>query len=195
MRYLGYIEPLRRSRSPTLYVPTARFQAAWTTHMRIALEATCAIEPAARAIVERMDDPAIFASIVRTQGESLFNGSQHYSTDTPLFRDFINRHAGTLILASLMATGPGGVYPPRLVTPPPATELATRFQVSRIQVRRLFTEAEKQNLMSPQADGTYRLDDAFRDMIRALHAMQLRHIMLSVARAARLLLATQAEQF
>ena len=79
-------------------------------------------------------------------------------------------------------------------TPPPASELARRFQVSRIQIRRLFTDAEKEGLMQSNADGTYRLDDVFRGMVRTLHVMQLRHLMLSVARAARLLSATAAEQ-
>lgn len=194
MRYLGYIEPSRARKSPAIYVPTRRFYTAWTTHMRLVLEATCAIEPAARAVVERIDDPAILASIVRTQGESLFNGSQHHDVDTPLFKVFINRHAGTLALSKLILSGDGGDYPPARVTLPAATELARRFQVSRIQIRRLFTDAAQQNLVLPNADGSYRLDDGFRDMVRTLHSMQLRHLMLSAARAARLLTATAAEQ-
>ena len=194
MRYLGYIEPARERRSPTVYVPTARFQTAWTTHMRLVLEATCAIEPAARAVVDRIDTAAVFASVVRTQGESLFNGTQQTGTDTPLFKVFINRHAGILVLSSLVLAGDMDSYPPATVTPPAATELARRFQVSRIQIRRLFTDAEKEDLMRSNADGTYRLDDAFRGMVRTLHSMQLRHLMLSIARAARLLSATAAEQ-
>ncbi len=197
MRYLGYIEPSRERKSPTIYMPTRRFYTAWTTHMRLVLEATCAIEPAARAVVDRIDDPAVFASIVRTQGESLFNGSQQHETDTPLFKVFINRHAGTLVLSKLVLSqiaGADGAYPPATVTLPAATELARRFQVSRIQIRRLFTDAAQQNLVHAEASGQYRLDDGFRAMVRKLHAMQLRHLMLSVARAARLLSATAAEQ-
>lgn len=197
MRYLGYIEPSRERKSPAVYVPTRRFYMAWTTHMRLVMEATCAIEPAARFVVDRIDDPAVFTSIVRTQGESLFNGATRHDIDTPIFKVFLNRHAGTLVLSKLVLpeTGDtGGHYPPATVTLPAAAELARRFQVSRIQIRRLFTDAARHDLVRLEADGRYRLDDGFRAMVRDLHGMQLRHLMLSAARAARLLTATAGEQ-
>jgi len=187
MRYLGYIEPARIRTSPALYIPTARCRAAWTLHMRLALEAACAIEPAARAVVERIADPAVFACVVRTQGESLFNGARKHNLDIPMFRVFVNRHAGTFILASLMTSGRDGEYPPRHVMPPPIAELAARFQVSRIQVRRIFAESEREGLLRRDTDGAYSLDDAFRESLRVQHARQIRHLMLSAARAARLL--------
>lgn len=194
MRYLGYIEPSRERKSPTLYVPTRRFYTSWTTHMRLVLDAACAIEPAARAVVERLDDPAVFFSVVRTQGESLFNGTTRHDLNTPLFKVFLNRHAGTLFLSELVLAGHDGDYPPAIVTLPPAAELARRFQVSRIQIRRLFTDAARYDLVHPDPDGAYRLDDGFRAVVRNAHSMQLRHLMLSAARAARLLTATAAEQ-
>ena len=193
MRYLGYIEPSRERKSPAVYVPTRRFYTAWTTHMRLVMEATCAIEPVARVVVDRIDDPAVFTSIVRTQGESLFNGATRHDVDTPIFKVFLNRHAGTLVLSKLVVSE-DSAYPPPLVTLPAAAELARRFQVSRIQIRRLFTDAARHGLVQLEADGRYRLDDGFRAMVRDLHGMQLRHLMLSAARAARLLMATAAEQ-
>ena len=194
MRYLGYVEPGRERVSPTIYYPTPRFRAAWTLHMRLAMEAACAIEPAARTVVERMDDPEVFACVVRTQGESLFNGSRTHDLDIPMFKVFINRHAGTFILSSLMTGGTDGDYPPRACVMPSATDLAARFQVSRIQVRRMFGEAEKLGLLVRRPDGAYRLDDAFRESVRLQHAQQLRHLMLSAARTARILSAASREQ-
>ena len=190
MRYLRYIEPARQHAVPTVYVPTPRFEAAWTLHMRLALEAACVIEPAARRIVERMDDPAVFACIVRTQGESLFNGARVHDLDTPLFKVFKNRHAGGMVLASLMTSGRDGDCPPKHFVMPATADLAARFQVSRIQIRRILTEAERQGLIQPQPDGACRLDEAFRERVRVEHAWQIRHLMLSVARAARLLSVT-----
>ena len=142
MRYLGYIVPARERRVPTVYVPTPRFEAAWTLHMRLAMEACCAIEPAARLVVERMDDPVVFACVVRTQGESLFNGARKADLDNSLFKVFKNRHAGGMVLASLMTSGRDGDYPPHSFVMPSATDLAARFQVSRIQVRRILSEAD-----------------------------------------------------
>jgi len=194
MRYLGFIEPSHERTSPATYVPTPRCRAAWTTHMCLALDATRAIEPAAAAVIERIGDPAVFASVVRTQGESLFNGARRHDLDTPLFKVFLNRHAGTLILSSLILTGERSDYPPAVVTPPAAGDLGQRFQVSRIQVRRILTEAVNQGLMRRDALGGYVLSDTFRADLRYAHAQQVRHLMLSVARAARLLLATTVEQ-
>lgn len=191
MRYLGYVEPAPEGRGPARYLPTPRFRTAWTVHMRTVLEAICAIEPQARAIVERLDDPDVFATIVRTQGESLFLVARNHNLDTPLFRVFTNRHAGGLILRELLAGSPDHVsndaYPPRLAVLPTAADLARRYQVSRIQVRRILTAAEKEGLIHPRVDNLWQLDDDFRAQITLNHAMQLRHLMLSAARAAQVL--------
>ena len=189
MRYLGYVEPAHEGRGPARYIPTPRFRTAWTIHMRTVLEAVCAIEPNARAVVDRLDDPDIFAAIVRTQGESLFLGARDRNFDTPLFRVFTNRHAGGLILRELLSGSRDDdeAYPPRLAILPPAADLARRYQVSRIQVRRILTAAEKEGLMQPRADNLWQLSDGFRAEITVNHAMQLRHLMLSAARATQLM--------
>ena len=200
MRYLRYVEPVREGRSPTRYMPTPRFKAAWLTHMRCALEAVCAIEPTARTVVNRLGDPAVFTAVVRTQGESLFLGTQTHDLDNGLFRVFINRHAGGLILRELLAGGLDGAYPPTVAAIPAAVELARRYQVSRIQIRRVLSAAEKEGLVRPEPDNRWRLDDDFRALVTHNHTLQLRHLMLSAARAAAslppsLLSATGQEQF
>ena len=189
MRYLGYVEPAHEGRGPARYIPTSRFRAAWTIHMRTVLEAVCAIEPDARGVVDRLDDPDIFAAIVRTQGESLFLSARDRDFDTPLFRVFTNRHAGGLILRELLSGGrdDDDAYPPRLAILAPVADLARRYQVSRIQVRRILTAAEKEGLMHPRADTLWQLSDDFRADITVNHAMQLRHLMLSAARATQLM--------
>jgi hypothetical protein len=186
MRYLGYVEPAREGRGTVRYIPTPRFKTAWTIHMRTVLEAVCVLEPEARAVVDRLDDPDIFAAVVRTQGESLFLGARGHNFDTPLFRVFTNRHAGGLILRELLAGGgdaSDGAYPPHMATLAPAADLARRYQVSRIQVRRIVTAAEKEGLIHPGPDALWQLTDGFRAEVRSNHAMQLRHLMLSAARA------------
>ncbi len=189
MRYLGYVEPAHEGRGPARYVPTPRFRTAWTIHMRTVLEAVCAIEPDARTVLGRLEDPDVFAAIVRTQGESLFLRARGHNFDTPLFRVFTNRHAGGLILRELLAGGRDGddAYPPRRAALPAAADLARRYQVSRIQVRRILTAAEKEGLMQSHADNLWQLSDDFRAEITVNHAMQLRHLMLSAARAAQLM--------
>ena len=186
MRYLGYVKPsaAKAPGAPTLYLPTPAFQAAWTTHMRHALMATCLIEPEARAVVEALDDEDVFNCIVACQAESLFNATQTSNLDTPYFRVFLNRHAGVLIMSVILTSNRDGEFPPHSVDGLSVAATARRFEVSRAHVRRLMTHAEREGLL--RIDGkTVHVTAALRDELLMTYAQQLRHLMLSVSRAAR----------
>lgn len=187
MRYLGYVKPAvtKSKGATTQYLPTPAFHAAWTTHMRHALLAACCIEPEARTVVEALDDDAVFNCVVACQGESLFNAARATDLDTPYFRVFINRHAGVLIMSVMLTSGEGEDFPPRSVNALSVAATARRFDVSRVHVRRMMRHAEREGLLRAD-DKALHLTDVFRDELLVAHAKQMRHLMLAVARAARL---------
>jgi hypothetical protein len=187
MRYLGYIEPARiRTAGSQVFVPTEICRASWTTHMRMALAAAAEIEPQVRAVIDRMDEPEIFAAVVRTQGESLFHGARTHDLDRPHFRVFINRHAGTLVMADLMTTAGEGEFPPRVVAASSQREFSKRYGVSRVHISRMLKHGEREGILRVD-DGQIHLTDAFRAEVARDYGMQVRHLLLSAARAAQLL--------
>ncbi len=94
------------------------------------------------------------------------------------------------MLACMLGSRREADYPPHRVVVPSAADAARRYQVSRIQVRRLLIAAEKEGLMQRLSDTEWQLQPDFRDMLRLNHTMQLRQLLLSTARAARLICAT-----
>jgi hypothetical protein len=187
MRYLGYVEPARtRAGGSQVFVPTARCFASWTTHMRLALNAAAEIEPQVQAVIDHIDDPEVFACVVRTQGESLFQGAKTADFDRPHFRVFINRHAGTLVMAELMTSAGDGEFPPRTIAASSQREFSKRYAVSRVHISRMLKHGEREGILSVD-DGQILLSDAFRAEIETDYGRQVRHLLLSAARAARLL--------
>lgn len=191
MRYLGYIEPARtHTGGSQVFVPTPRCYTSWTTHMRMALMAAAEIEPQVHAVIDHIGDPEIFACVVRTQGESLFEGVKAFDLDRPHFRVFINRHAGTLVMADLLTSAGGGAndedFPPRVVAASSQREFSKRYAVSRVHISRMLKHAEREGILTLD-DGHIHLTDAFRAEIEQDYGRQVRHLLLSAARAARLL--------
>ncbi|WP_443749993.1 hypothetical protein [Asticcacaulis solisilvae] len=187
MRYLGYIEPAKtRTGGSQVFVPTQRCYKSWTTHMRMALQAAAEIEPQVRTVIDHIDDPEVFACVVRTQGESLFEGVKAFDLDRPHFRVFINRHAGTLVMADLLTSPGDGDFPPRAVAASSQREFSKRYAVSRVHVSRMLRHGEREGILTMD-DGHIHLADAFRAEIELDYGRQVRHLLLSAARAARLL--------
>ena len=187
MRYLGYIEPAAmRAGGSQVFVPTPRCHNSWTTHMRLALTAAAEIEPQAQTVIDHIGDPEVFATVVRTQGESLFQGARIHDLDRPHFRVFINRHAGTLVMADLMTSAGDGAFPPRVVAASSQREFSKRYGVSRVHISRMLKHGEREGILTV-ADGQIHLTDAFRAEIEQDYGRQVRHLLLSAARAARLL--------
>ncbi len=187
MRYLGYIEPARtHTGGSQVFVPTPRCYHSWTTHMRMALHAAAEIEPQVQAIIDHIDDPEVFACVVRSQGESLFAGAKVHDLDRPHFRVFINRHAGTLVMADLMTSASDDEFPPRAVAASSQQEFSKRYGVSRVHISRMLKHGEREGILRLD-DGHIHLTDAFRAEIEVDFGRQVRHLLLSAARAARLL--------
>lgn len=182
--HLGYIEPSRdgNRRGAVRYVPTARFHAAWASHLRAAVSAAAIIEPGARHVLAALDRPEVIDTLNRIQSEGLLAASNSSQQHAPYFRIFMHRHAGTQI-AWLLMTSPDGAtdFPPREPVRLPVAAIARRFEISRVHARRLFDDARAEGLIEADEHGGICFTDDAGAFIRHLYAAQLVQLLASTA--------------
>jgi hypothetical protein len=186
LRYLGYVEAAGRDHNRLArYVPTQAFLDAWRRHFHAALEAARIVEPAVALVLHRLEEPAILEAIARFQGEEFLAATRGSSAiDTPYFRVFLNRHAGTQIIMYFGAEGTEA-FPTRDAIPFSAASIARRFRVSRIHIKRMLDHAQREGFLSRQGDGAIVLEESLRAGIRESYAMQLARLLSQAARTVR----------
>ena len=151
--YLAQISP-DRGRIPARYAPTTRFVDAWARHMRYGLEAASLIEPAARLVLDRMKDSGVASTFARHQGETILQTLSTSSLhDTPFVRIFVQRFGGGQIFAHLMSLGRENEAVPSAPTPFSIADLARRVEVSRVHVKRLLDDAEREGVVRIGPEG------------------------------------------
>lgn len=188
LRYLGFIElwPERANGKPARYIPTGSFIAAWKSHLRVVLEAVRVIEPAMALVLARLDNPGMFETFTRFQGEQLLYDAQ---TDeimkSPYVRVFVSRHAGTQLIWLLGSSGTIAVFPPKGAIPFSAAAAAKRFRVSRIHIKRMLDEAEHEGLLTRKSDGAITFAESARTTIRTFYGLQLLALLDQAARTLR----------
>ena len=183
LRYLDYVAalPAQRPGETARYVPTPTLLAAWRSHLSSALKAVCIIEPAANLIVHRLNDPVILASFSRIHGEELLASARSPDQPQNFYKVFMHRHAGTQILWTLLAVE-DAEFPPSTPIPLSIAGTARRFNVSRIHVRRLLDEAEREGFLRRMDDGAVVISETTRPIIRFLYATQMIKLLTAAAK-------------
>jgi hypothetical protein len=186
MRYLGYVVPAaeRARGEPQLYVPTAQFRTAWREHLRWALQAACIVEPAAQAVLDRLDEDAVFGRIAQFQAEGLLALSRARNRETMHIRIFMHRLAGNQIIFTLLTNGLGEAFPPDGPIPFSIAAAAQRFGVSRIHIRRMLNDALREGFFSQANDGLVIMTDTAREELHVSYSMQIAQLLASAAAAA-----------
>jgi len=187
LRYLGYVESAGRDQNRLArYTPTASFIVTWTAHLRAALGAVRLIEPAVDLVLRRLQEPAVLEAFSRFQGEELLAGAQNrLAMESPYVRIFMNRHAGSQVIMLLATGAADGTFPPRAAIAFSTAGAAKRFRVSRIHIKRMLDQAEKENFLRRQGDGAVVLDESARATIRTMYVMQLAQLLSQAARTLR----------
>ena len=81
--HLEYIERTEEAASglPARYALTDTFSAIWRHHLGAALRAACLVEPAAALILDRLEQPHVFAAFARTQSGGLLEAATQLAPD------------------------------------------------------------------------------------------------------------------
>lgn len=181
LRYLGYVGMWseRNRAGPARYTSSPKFLGNWCLHLKAALDAAAVLDPKAEAT--RLDDQRFFALFSRIQMEGLIASVGRLSANTPLFSVFLNRHAGIQVMEVLLIQGEAEC-PTRGPLQVSLGNLARRFGVSRIHLRRMLRDAEREGLLMRDEDGSLRFTENGRHMVRYNYAAQLTSLHIAFAR-------------
>lgn len=188
LEHIGYVAPMAPAGDGKArhYALTPAFLAAWRGHLHAALSAAALVDPAIKALADRLDEPAVFERLLRLQAARLPTLTR-WAAEMPAFqRILMHRYAGLLILSMLVVEENDGAFPPAGPIPIALKPTAARFGVSYMHVRRLLHDAAEADLLDYEATGSVTLRDAMRRTIRLFYAAQLAELVAS----ARLALAT-----
>ncbi len=186
LRHLGYVEPITvgTRAAPSRYAPTPVFVAAWSAHLRAALEATRVVEPAVAVVLDRLDERAVFDGLARIQGALLLQSAQRLDQGDALIRVFQHRYAGLQVLFLLLIDGGTDAFPSAGPIAFSITKVARRFGVSRIHLRRLLDEAQREGLLHCAEDGAVTLSESARASIAFFYGAQIVQLLAIAAAVA-----------
>lgn len=174
LRHLNFIATPQDNpgRAPTHYAATDMLMTAWRDHLRVALEAVSILEPAARIVADRLDDPEIFTLFGHCHIEGLLAVAPvDPRLDDSFVRLIMHRHAGNQLLWSLLATT-DTAFPPAAPIPLSVAGTARRFGVSRVHLQRMLDDAVRAGLIRRTEDGSIVLEGV-RPHLRFLYPAQL----------------------
>lgn len=182
LQHLGYAAPSahREPKAPTRYEPTARFLATWRRHMQGTLESAAVVEPAVSTLLVRFDSPGVFESYIRHISDAYLEGLKSIDTKDPFFRAFMHSYAGTQIVHDLVVAG-GDAFSPHDPIAFHSAEMAKRFSVSRLHVRRMMDAAQRGGLLC-LTDGALTFTAAGCAAVDHVYATQLIVFLVAAAR-------------
>ena len=174
LRFLRYVVPVPDSGRAARYAPTPELERAYHAILRRGFDAALVIEPGLERLSNRLGDPQVAADLARITVEIGLSFSGKDSSETALWRVFLNRHAGTQILHALMLAADDHThYPPEGEIAFSLSGLAREFRVSRPHVARLLRAAAQEGLIELRPESRLILTPAGRDAARTLFGARL----------------------
>lgn len=186
LRYLGYVRPLPQTRGePQRYVPTDAFALTWRNHMRAALGSVQIVEPAVEGLLDALDDADVFDHFSKLHSENLFASARIYDQQMAFFRVFPQRHAGSQIVWTILLQGSESDCPPSGAVAFSVSAAARKFNVSRMHIKRLLNDAEREGLIRLQGSGMLALTAKGREQLVFVYSSQLLCLLDAAARTVR----------
>jgi AraC-like DNA-binding protein len=187
--YLGYAEarPTGQRGGADRYSLGEEFMAAWRAHLRLSLEAATIVDPSVGLVLDALDDPLVFRTLVRSHGEIMGEVIAATPATVRFAQAFVHRHAGSQIAHAMILAAPTDPFPSHLPFAFSQAAIARRFGVSRTHVRRLIEGAAEQGLLETGPDGTLRLLEVGRIQLAVFYAAQLLRHLIAGARTVKAL--------
>ncbi len=184
MLYLGYLElmPVSRRGVPGRYLLTSRFVESWRLYLASSLEAAQVIEPGVGVVSRALARAEVVDTYIRLQGETLFEASREAQRRSAFVEVFLNRHAGTQFIHTLVTATPPGASPTGSVPGFSLAGTARRLGVSRIHLRRMLDDGERRGLLTLGPQGEIQFLDLGLDEIAFLYSLQIGRMLTCAAR-------------
>ena len=174
LQHIACVAPAsaRARGEPTRYVPTPLFLSSWHAHLTAVLTVLMGLDPRVGALRRRFHDPEVFATYVRIQTGRLHTLSTASAARPAFERVFMQRYAGLRLIALLVVSAPVGGFPPSGPIPIAPSEVAARFGVSRMHLRRMLRDAAAEGLIEELDDGLFPTE-LLRLTLTFFHAIQM----------------------
>lgn len=177
LQLLGYVKALPKSKPGlSYYAPSATLIAALKAQSRIGLEALAVIDPQFQTVIQHLDQPGVFNSLIVKFGEGTINTSVAIDQSAPFWQIFLMRNAGMQILHCLLLAD-GNERSDTASREKSAVVsiagLAQRLNVARSHVMHVLSLAEKEKLLWRQKDGSILLSDTLRSAADQALTLQL----------------------
>lgn len=131
-----------------------------------------------------MHERATLDTFARMHTECLLTWAGGGGHDAPFIRVFTHRYAGSQIVWTLLLADDSD-FPPSTPVTFSVGAAARRFSVSRMHIKRILEEAEREGLLRLGDGGTIVLPDSTRSFIREFYAMQLIGLLVAAAKTVR----------
>jgi hypothetical protein len=166
--HIGYLVPDETVDGQPCYRPTADFRRAWYRQLQVLITAAAIIDPEVARLAPMLADRSdAFDRLVLIKASRLHALSQQYAPSPALQRAFLHPYAGSPILYVLTS----------IPVDQPATicisDLASRFEVTQIHVRRLLKRADEEGFLVYQGHGRLTRTRVGQAIIDQHYGMQL----------------------
>jgi hypothetical protein len=182
LHHLRYVEPIPTAGRGLAYAMTPTFMTAWRAQLRAALSAAVLIEPEVAHLLSARD-----AGVLRAFGRIHAEGYLAISDPSVVprvFHVFLHAYAGSQILWTLLCSSRDGRFPPVQAGPVSIAGLARRFDIARVQVKRVLDAAAIEGLVSQDAGGLICFSAEAQQEVELLYVIQLVQILCAAGAAA-----------
>ncbi len=165
--FLGFAAPGGKMGRVSFYVATDRLREVWKSFLQARLDAASLIEPAAKSVAAKLDDPSYLNAFARMQGSGISYLRSQFDRRSDFqdaFQTYIlDRNAGMQFLHYLTLRQPDEkAYPPDGAIPISLRDVARQLRVSRQHLMRVLRDAETAGLLVRGEGGTVQLTSAMR---------------------------------
>ena len=185
MLYLGYVEllPVTRRGMSARYLLTPQFVQSWRRHLLSALEAAEVIEPMIARVSGAFFRPEVADTYARLHCETLFEVSRDVQRRSAFVEVFMQRHAGTQLVHTMVLASPHGDFLAGHVDGFSLSATARRLGVSRVHIRRMLDDAQTRGLLHTDgALGAVRILDDGRGQFAFHYGVQIGRLLTCAAR-------------
>lgn len=165
-----------------LYRVSAQMRANWLNDLRGPISAVSIVAPSAVELLERLDEPALSATFIETQGRLLLRSAATLPAGEPVVEVFYHPAGGLQILSTLIAgSGDDDAFPSRRPVELSIAVLAEATGVSALQLRRVLKRAVASGLVAVHAGPAYALTERADAALRFIYAGQILQLINAIA--------------